>query len=136
MKLDPGFFERASALQDATHLAALKSAILQAMPGDPDAPAAAPAALATYIDTIWRDAGVFGFNSPVSSQKYVLIHLTHAKWRANPTHLAYVARMIGTPNQNWRIESGVLAAYANVVAARYLSMPLITFMEKQEKTVR
>lgn len=131
MHLDNGFFERAEMMRDRSHLSALKDAV-SAVPSLAGAGKDAQTLMAAAIDQIWSDASALGLHCPVSTQKYVLIHMTRARWRNNPAHLAFVARMIGTPNQNWRMESGVLAVYQNVVAAHYLIPALTAFIAKEE----
>ncbi|MEJ6404135.1 hypothetical protein [Yoonia sp. 2307UL14-13] len=133
MKLDQAYFDRVVALQNDAHLSALIKAV-QAVPALADGTDDQRAAIADTVQQIWHDAEALDFEKPVSRQKYVLIYLTQAQWMKKPAHLAYAARMIGTPNQNWRIESGVLAVYANVVAAHYLAAPLIAFIKGEEKT--
>lgn len=132
MKLDQAFFDRVIQRQQDMHLGALIGAV-QDVPALADGPDQARSAIGATIRQIWADAVALGLNSPVSRQKYVLIYLTQARWLRTPTHKAYVTRMIGTPNQNWRLESGIVAVYANVVAAHYLADPLIAFIESQEK---
>ena len=133
MKLDRGFFGRAAQMRDDAHKDALLAALL-AIPGL--TASTDRAAMTATVEKIWQDVAVLDLRTPLSKQKYTLMYLTQVRWMKNPTHLAYAARMIGTPDQNWRIESGIAAVYANVVAPHYLAEPLIAFIAKEEAASR
>jgi hypothetical protein len=120
IKFDAALFDRARAQEQIQAVQALKDVLattdgFRAMP-----PAKRQDALA-YVDTLAAEAAAFAFNYPVSTQKYVLILLTQSKWRQNPLFWRYAHRMIGMPDQAWRLESGVAAVYRNIVAQHFLA---------------
>ncbi len=131
IKVDATFFERARRVQDDKACAALK-AVLADSDGFRAMSPTDRAAAASYIDTVWAEASMLDFNYPVSLQKYVLILLTQSRWRsdvrAGPLYWAYARRMIGSPDQNWRLESGVAAVYRNVVAQHFLTDAVKAFI--------
>jgi hypothetical protein len=133
IKLDAGFFDRARAVDANRHLVALMAVLLATEPFASQ-PTNHRHAAEMYIDKAWDQAAVFGFTYPVSTQKYVLILLTQSKWRDNRLHWLYARRMIGLPDQNWPLESGVTALYRNIVAQHYLGDDVKTFITTQEAT--
>lgn len=132
LKLDQAFFERAHGNACEQRRNALKVVLLEAgfLDGRPDDDRRA---VSDRIDEIWSVAERnFAFNSPVNLQKYTLIILTQNRWRVVPLHYRYTARMIGTTDRAWRLESGVMAVYQNVLAQHYLTPPIIEFIAKNE----
>lgn len=88
--------------------------------------------IGALIDEIWDDAAAnFDINYPENLARYTLIILTQSRWTANLRHLAYAQRLIGTLDKPWRIESGIVAMYENVVAAHYLKSGLVAFVTEQ-----
>lgn len=131
VRIDAAFFDRAQAHQQNRALQDLKD-VLATTPAVNGMPAADRAAAGAYIDALAADCTAFDFNRPLSVQKYILIMLTQSRWAPNPLYWHYARRMIGLPDQAWRLESGVAAVYRNVVAQHFLGDAIKDYIASQE----
>lgn len=131
LSLDTAFFDRVERIKRKGTREQLVDAVM-ATPGLCEADAGTQGEITQLINDIWSDAEAsFDFNYPENLVRYTLTIMCQARWSKNQVHFNYARQMMGTPDQPWRLESGIVAMYENVVAPHYLAPSLVTFVANQ-----
>ncbi|MBC9246047.1 hypothetical protein H4P12_04830 [Paracoccus sp. 11-3] len=91
--------------------------------------------LTDWVEMLWNEAEpILQADHHVMLQRYILIQMTRHKWADHPLYSSYAARMIGQPSDDWDLVDGIAAVYRNVVAARFLRIEIVQFIEREAKT--